>query len=289
MEDFRNRSYAFRESRSRRDEPGEGPGGGFVTLVQIVLAALLVGSAFLLKTANPEWYERLRQDYAAAITREESLEEAKDVLFQIYGGITGKGEGESGSSTPAGGSSATPSATPLPGSSSAAPGEAMETMGGQGGLQEVPYDDYDKTMTPPENASYEPYTLTVTPQLPVSGRVTSPFGYRWHPITKKLDFHTGVDIAAAKGTKIAAALSGTVAEAGQSRVYGNYVLLRHSDDLYTFYGHCDSLQVEAGTVVRQGETIGYVGSTGLSTGPHLHLEIRLCGKQVDPRWVFPQL
>lgn len=108
MEDFRNRSYAFREGRSRRDEQGEGPGGGFVTLVQIVLAALLVGSAFLLKTANPEWYERLRQDYAAAITREESLEEAKDVLFQIYGGITSKGAGESGSSSaPDGGSSAT--------------------------------------------------------------------------------------------------------------------------------------------------------------------------------------
>ena len=288
MEDFRNRSYAFRAGRARRDEPGEGPGGGFVTLVQIVLAALLVGSAFLLKSANPDWYERLRQDYAAAITREESLDEAKDVLFQLYDGITGKGEGE-----------ATPSSTPAPdaGSSSpsaagsaAAPGEAVETMGGMGGLQEVPYDtNYDKTMAPPANASYEPYTLTVTPTLPVSGRVTSPFGYRWHPITKKLDFHTGVDIAAAKGTKIAAALAGTVVEAGQSRVYGNYILLQHGEDLYTFYGHCDSLQVAAGTVVRQGETIGYVGTTGLSTGPHLHLEIRLRGKQVDPRRVFPQL
>jgi len=120
---------------------------------------------------------------------------------------------------------------------------------------------------------------------PVPGRITSAFGYRLHPILGYRRFHGGLDTHAAHGTPILAATGGQVARAGWSGGYGNVVELRHSSGLATRYGHMSRIAVAPGQVVRQGQVIGYVGSTGLSTGPHLHYEMLRNGQLVDPRSV----
>lgn len=139
----------------------------------------------------------------------------------------------------------------------------------------------------PEGCLLSPVSVSAKPLLPLKrATVTSIFGYRIHPITGELDFHTGLDLAAAQGTRIGAAWPGTVSEVGWSDIYGNYAIVSHSSGLATFYAHCDSIAVPEGAVLRQGELIGYVGSTGWSTGPHLHWEIRINGLRVDPAWIF---
>ena len=111
---------------------------------------------------------------------------------------------------------------------------------------------------------------------PASGVVTSGFGWRWGRM------HEGLDIAASYGAPISAASSGTVIYAGWMGGYGNLVVIDHGGGLATAYGHQSSIAVSSGSQVSQGQTIGYVGSTGHSTGPHLHFEVRVNGAAVDP-------
>ena len=121
---------------------------------------------------------------------------------------------------------------------------------------------------------------------PSSTYVTSRYGYRTHPIFGDQRFHSGIDISANPGATIVAADSGTVSVATSSDSYGNYVTIYHSNGTYTLYAHMSSLAVSAGQSVSQGDTIGYAGSTGWATGPHLHFEIRANGGTVDPLAYF---
>jgi murein DD-endopeptidase MepM/ murein hydrolase activator NlpD len=111
---------------------------------------------------------------------------------------------------------------------------------------------------------------------PVNAPITSPFGWRWGRM------HEGVDLGAAYGTPIAAAAAGNVIYAGWEGGYGNLVVIDHGGGLATAYGHQSQIAVSLGQSVAQGQTIGYVGSTGHSTGPHLHFEVRVNGQAVDP-------
>ncbi|MPM72674.1 hypothetical protein SDC9_119650 [bioreactor metagenome] len=137
-----------------------------------------------------------------------------------------------------------------------------------------------------QNTLFSPYTISADVCVPVNGEITSGFGYRIHPITKKWGFHTGLDISAAEGTKIKCAYYGVVAEVGYNSLAGNYIIVKHNDNLLTKYLHCQKVLVKENTTVRQGEVIGLVGSTGSSTGPHLHFEIVIDGKRVNPLYVF---
>ncbi|RYD18746.1 MAG: M23 family metallopeptidase, partial [Lysobacteraceae bacterium] len=119
--------------------------------------------------------------------------------------------------------------------------------------------------------------------MPVAGRVTSNFGMRMHPLLGFMRMHKGLDIAAPYGAPIFAALPGRVASAGRNAGYGNFVKLAHVGGLASGYGHMSRIAVAPGEGVRQGQVIGYVGSTGLSTGPHLHWEVWRNGQSVDPR------
>ncbi len=122
---------------------------------------------------------------------------------------------------------------------------------------------------------------------PVSGPVTSPFGWRSNPFTGAKDFHPGIDIGVPYGTPIHAADSGTVIYAGAGMTgYGNCIVIDHGEGVSTLYGHQSALAVTSGSV-RRGQVIGYVGSTGYSTGPHLHFEVRLNGNPVDPMGYLP--
>ena len=103
------------------------------------------------------------------------------------------------------------------------------------------------------------------------------------------DCHAGVDIAAAEGTPVAAAQSGQVVRTGYNRLRGYYIIIRHEGSVQTLYQHLSYIFVRGGETVTQGQTVAAVGSTGLVTGPHLHLEIILDGVRVDPMPSFPQL
>jgi len=136
------------------------------------------------------------------------------------------------------------------------------------------------TPTPGTGAYMWPVAGTST------GNVSSYFGYRTHPIFGDQRFHSGVDISAGSGTTIMAADSGTVLSATYHYSYGNYVVISHGTGSSTLYAHMSSIAVSAGQSVSKGQTIGYVGSTGCSTGPHCHFEIRVGGSLVDPLSYF---
>ncbi|MBV9527429.1 M23 family metallopeptidase [Sphingomonas sp.] len=118
--------------------------------------------------------------------------------------------------------------------------------------------------------------------LPVAGRVTSGFGERFHPILGYERFHAGVDLGAALGSPIAAAADGRVVSAGWRGGYGRAVEIVHASGLETLYGHMSRIAAAPGELVHQGEVIGYVGSSGLSTGPHVHFEVLRNGRPVNP-------
>ena len=119
-------------------------------------------------------------------------------------------------------------------------------------------------------------------QLPVHAPVSSGFGMRKDPFTYQSKFHRGIDFAAPEGMKVVAALSGKVLSAGYERGYGNTVLIQHADGVQTRYGHLGDINVKAGDSVSSENTIGTVGSTGRSTGPHLHFEVIRDGRKINP-------
>jgi len=117
--------------------------------------------------------------------------------------------------------------------------------------------------------------------------VTSPYGYRIHPVTGKSRFHAGIDIGAAHGTSILAANDGVVIVAGyNSGGYGNYVVINHGGGYTTLYAHCSSLLVSVGQKVSRGQVIARCGSTGMSTGPHIHFEVQVNGTTTNPMQYF---
>lgn len=118
--------------------------------------------------------------------------------------------------------------------------------------------------------------------LPVQGRVTSPFGVRHDPITGEDSAHPGLDVGAPEGTPIRVPAAGVVLSAGPKGGYGNAVEIDHGNGLVTLYGHASEVLVSTGEFVQPGQEIATVGSSGRSTGPHLHFEVRVGGRAVDP-------
>ena len=123
-------------------------------------------------------------------------------------------------------------------------------------------------------------SLGISLARPVSGIISSRFGAR---SSIRSSAHTGLDIATSTGTPVLAAASGTVTFSGRKGSYGNLLVITHSNGVQTYYGHCSKLYVSAGTTVSQGQTVAAVGSTGNSTGPHLHFEIRVNGVAYNPQ------
>ncbi len=145
----------------------------------------------------------------------------------------------------------------------------------------------------PTAATAQPAVLSPTPppegpainvayHIPVAGRISSGFGNRFHPIDKKVKFHGGIDIAVPTGTTVGAAADGVVKFAGPDGNYGNLVVIRHPDGRETRYGHLSKILVAADQPITSGQPIALSGSTGKSTGPHLHFEVRENGKAVNP-------
>ena len=249
-----------------------------ILTVQMIFCLLVVLFVLATRSLSPETFEKLGQAYQGMLTEGISLtgsgelfrfaglqvedlrQQLREVLAQLEG--AGQEQDEDGSSAPD-----TP-AQPAQGDDAA--------QLGQGGEYEITHAEYLKTVTLAD------YTLSDRPYLPVEGTLTSPFGYRIHPITGNTDFHTGVDLAAPLGTEIGAAWPGVVAETGNDSINGNYVKVIHSGTVCTSYNHLSRIDVAVGQRLARGETLGLVGSTGVSTGPHLHFELLIDGVRVDP-------
>lgn len=122
---------------------------------------------------------------------------------------------------------------------------------------------------------------------PVPGRITSNYGYRVNPVTGEYKLHKGIDYAGNYGDPIKASKSGVVEYSGWITGYGNTIILGHGNGVQTLYPHAQTLDVDYGDTVKQGDVIATVGSTGNSTGPHLHFEIRINGQAVDPLNYIP--
>ncbi len=144
-----------------------------------------------------------------------------------------------------------------------------------------PNGDYESS----DDGSYQAYVPATNSGAmiwPITGPITSEFGWRNHPIFGGQRFHSGIDIGGDYGLPIHAAQSGIVSHAGWIGGYGNTVMIDHGGGIVTLYGHNESLAVDVGQYVNQGDVIAYCGSTGNSTGPHCHFEVRLDGEPVSP-------
>jgi murein DD-endopeptidase MepM/ murein hydrolase activator NlpD len=125
--------------------------------------------------------------------------------------------------------------------------------------------------------------VSIPSRMPLESMVlTSSYGMRNHPILRKRAQHKGVDLAAPTGSPVYATADGIVAKAEWFGSYGNYIQIEHGGELQTRFGHLSGYAVQAGDRVHKGDLIGYVGTTGRSTGPHLHYEVRVAGEAVDP-------
>jgi murein DD-endopeptidase MepM/ murein hydrolase activator NlpD len=144
--------------------------------------------------------------------------------------------------------------------------------------QKKPTVTKNKKVNTTKKLDYSNTSLGIALVEPVSGTITSRFGSRSRGL------HTGLDIATSKGTPIKAAASGVVTYSGYKGSYGYMVVISHANGVETYYAHCSRLYVSAGQKVKQGDVIASVGSTGNSTGPHLHLEIRVNGKARNPQY-----
>ena len=118
--------------------------------------------------------------------------------------------------------------------------------------------------------------------VPGSQRITSAYGYRIHPVYKTKKFHSGIDIGAGHGLNIIAVADGVVTLSATNGGYGKCIVINHGSGITTLYGHCSTLLVSKGDSVKRGQVIAKVGSTGVSTGPHLHFEVRKNGATTDP-------
>ncbi|MBE6865804.1 MAG: M23 family metallopeptidase [Ruminococcaceae bacterium] len=135
----------------------------------------------------------------------------------------------------------------------------------------------------PDNVSTEKIIISEKGVLPAKGYISSPYGIRKNPFnSKEKEFHTGIDIASAKGTFIKSAFDGTVISAGSNNIAGNFVRIQSSDNIVTLYAHNQFLLVKTGDKVIAGQVIATMGDTGMTTGPHLHFEFIYNGTRYNP-------
>ncbi len=261
-----------------------------LTFLQVVLCIAVIGIVALAGKVSPAAKERIQKDYSRMMSSNMSvaqvIEQIGDVFALVFKPLPGQNV------------NAVDVFAPLPDIVAETATQVQEThesfeeksveTGEKVALAEIVYDgtggiDLEKGEAV-KGTSFAPYTVSTEVCIPVeNARITSPFGYRVNPVSGNYGFHTGLDLAAEEGTPVSAAFYGTVSECGESDVWGKYVLIEHSDNCETYYCHLSEIYVTEGAVIRQGETIGLVGSTGWSTGPHLHFEVRIDGVRVDPK------
>ena len=255
-------------------------------LFQTLFCVLLFGLLFLLKSNNSNIFKVVENEFSQKLSENISKNEAESVFKTISEKITlddGKQKEQSNTDKTNKQSENNTPTDLLENETEFVPFDEptlsakVEATGGKdiqiSSLKEIP-----------SNVSLNTYTLSEKMVNPVNNSIiTSKFGSRIHPITKELSFHAGIDIAADKGTPVYAGFDGKVIVADYDKWNGNFIKIKHEDNVMTVYCHCDRLNVKKGDVIRAGEVIGYVGSTGSSTGPHLHFELRIDNVSYNPQ------
>lgn len=242
----------FVPPKKLKEELPKTPAGGVIA-VQCSIAAIVLGAVFLLRLLAPPVFSGFATQYLDYLETGTPMTSTEQIYRFASAGLKSAQEAV------------------------AAFAASLENKPvAAGGQYEITHSEYLKTVTT------GPYFLSDRAYVPVQGSVTSPFGYRTHPITGKDDFHTGIDLAVPKGTEIGVAFSGVVAETGYNKINGNYVMVVHSGTVATAYCHLDRIGVKVGDQLKRGETLGLVGETGMATGPHLHFELYINGVRVDP-------
>ncbi len=224
-----------------------------VLVTQSVVAALLIGVMLYSFFNSGSFYKTVVDGYEEQMSEEYSAEDIREAFMKMneYAEVFAENSGaenESGVTYPAGGNDI------LFTSLDALEGICFEEID-TGVIMELPVDDYT---------------------------VSSEFGYRIGPITGEAGIHTGLDLAADYGTEIKAAADGKVVDASWDNSYGNYIKIQHDNNTVSIYAHCSSLCAEEGDKVKTGDIIARVGSTGDSTGNHLHFEIRKDNIRINP-------
>lgn len=222
-----------------------------LAVVQIVICLAAIGLLFAVKKLSPTSFESIRDGYLTIMSENmdsgevwAKVKEAANFVFEPAG-VFSKDENTT---------------------------QADDTLGK--GSSQLNIESY--------KMSFSPYYTTAKACMPVNGRISSPFGRREDPFTGEPSLHSGLDIAAAQGTPIAAAFYGTVTKVGEDSIAGKYIRLTHAGGLETFYCHCSQIVAPLNAVIRQGETVALVGETGMATGPHVHFEVRINGLKYDP-------
>lgn len=285
-------------------EPADAPAPddgiwGAVTM-QLILSVLLVIGFLGCRLLAPQvsaatvslLQEKTLHDFSF---RDALLEQVRDAAAFLES-LTPLDSAASEAPSDPGASGSAPASLPASSDSAASPDAAAltgqpldfspESLNGQGGSA-LP----SEYASLPSNVSFAPVIFTGSLQFPLQGvwRQTSSFGFRDSPLDEQAstEFHAAVDLAAAQGEPILAIFGGVVTESGQSSWLGNYIRIDHGNGFYSTYGHCSRLIAREGIRVRRGEVIAEVGSSGQSTGPHLHLALEKDGICFDPAWVFP--
>ena len=274
----------------------------FVTLMQLLFCGLVFLLLLVLSRGDSPRAQGLRQDYALFLSRQLQMQDVSETVAAVRGYFLPQSDTTAVSAQP---EQTTPSAEQEDAGdvekadaqdhfeTTAAQDEPTEAVSAKALKTAASKEQKTKTLSAggsdaapaqtKKTAALSPSAVTVPITRPVEGgRYSSYFGYRNNPITHQNAFHTGLDIAVPLGTKIRAAYGGTVRQVGEDSRSGKYVTITHDDGYETFYCHCSEILVPNGTVVRAGEAVACVGSTGWSTGPHLHFEIRKNGTRLDP-------
>lgn len=229
-----------------------------LSTVQLVLACIGIALLFAVSKSSPTTFLALKDEFELFMQTDMSVREVAGRIYSVF----------------------VPEEQTAPSVNNA--GKITEETSASGG-EDAEIHEATK------NVCFAPFDTTIDIIMPTEGEITSRFGYRNHPITGKFGIHNGTDIAAPEGSPIYAAFNGTVEEIGCNSVRGNYILLSHGGDTQTLYLHCSEIIAPEGAVVRQGEIIAKVGSTGYSTGPHLHFSIIIGGKYCNPEWLINDL
>lgn len=292
--------HEFRKKKNEEFEPNVNKKGGIgnLFLVQIIVVLLTAILLLFVNIGYPEGMQGLKEFFKTQVQGDEGITQAVTDVFQEFtefltSSTSDSSNGRSGSESSAsldsslssqGTSSESMSSTSSGSDSSIALSSGTSTLAMGMGGEENPLPLFR------ESANLAQVDLTPLQTdfvVPLHGYISSGYGYRNHPITGLPDFHKGIDIPAEEGTPISAFRGGTVIQAQTSVSFGNFVAIQHDDNTITRYGHCSSLNVAVGDEVKTGDTIGFVGNTGYSTGNHCHFDISVGGVFIDPLKVLP--
>ena len=266
---------------SPRTERKASSSGMKLLAVQSISCAIVLIIALLMRLVGGDAFSQLRQSFNESIMNNSIAA----TIAALFGGDSSSGESSDAPASQTGepeSSGSAESAASAP-ESTGSPESSVAAVGGQ----DISVTE-KKVFFAPEGATFAPLKTNRAAVLPLTdGKITSYFGYRENPTKGGESFHKGVDIGAPAGSPVSAMYYGVVAATGSGGSYGNYVRISHGDGIEILYAHCSEILVEEGMIIRAGEIVARVGSTGDSTGNHLHIEALVDGIAYDPLPLLP--